>query len=120
MMRKIIILLICALLMLSVVGCSKESSEEKVGIRGEIAKASYNDRGKISGILIEGKVEEDTQHDKASVYIGEKTKIYRNFTKEELEISTLKEGIKVEIIFEGPVRESYPVQADAKIIRVIQ
>lgn len=119
-MLKKIILLICALLLITIVGCSKQSKEEKLGIRGEIAKVSYNDSGKISGILVEGKVEEDTQYDKASVYIGEKTKIYKNSTKEELEISTLKEGVKVEIIFEGPVRESYPVQADAKIIRVIQ
>lgn len=101
---------------------SKEinESKEKLGIRGEITKVSLNDSGKITGILVEGKVEQDTVYDKASVYIGDQAKIYKNDTKEELERSALKEGLKVEIIFKGMVRESYPVQADAKIIRVME
>ena len=123
-MFKKIILLICTFLLLSTVGCSKDSSEDvntkKLGIRGQVTKVSSDDSGKIKGILVEGIVEKDTEYDKASVYIGEKTKIYKNNTKEELEKSALKEGIKVEVIFEGGVRESYPVQADAKVIRVIE
>ncbi|MBE6068760.1 MAG: beta-N-acetylhexosaminidase [Clostridium lundense] len=41
-------------------------------------------------------------------------------TKEEVERNALKKGTIVEITFEGPVRESYPVQADAKIIKIIK
>jgi beta-N-acetylhexosaminidase len=123
-MFKKIILLICTFLLLSTVGCSKDSSEDvntkKLGIRGQVTKVSSDDSGKIKGILVEGIVEQDTEYDKASVYIGENTKIYKNNTKEELKRSVLKEGIKVEVIFEGGVRESYPVQADAKVIRVIE
>lgn len=95
-------------------------SKEKLGIRGQVTKISTDNSGKIKGILVEGIVEQDTEYDKASVFIGENTKIYKNHTKEELERGALKEGIKVEVIFEGGVRESYPVQADAKVIRVIE
>lgn len=119
-MMKKIILLISIFLLLTVVGCSKEITEEKLSIRGEITNVSLDDNGKITTILVEGKLEQDTQHDKASVFIGEKTKIYDNDTKEELERNALKKGTKVEIIFKGPVRESYPVQADAKIIRITE
>lgn len=119
-MIKKIILLISIFLLLSVVGCTNKSVEEKIGIRGEIVEVSLDDNSKITGILVEGTLEQDTQHDKASVSIGEKTKIYDKNTKEELERSALKKGTKVEIIFEGPVRESYPVQADAKIIKIIE
>jgi beta-N-acetylhexosaminidase len=121
-MIKKIILLMCAFLLLGAVGCSKdkESSKEKLGVRGLITEISSNDSGKITSILVEGKVEQDTAYDKASVFIGEKTKIYKNDTKEELNTSALNKGIKVEIVFEGPVRESYPVQADANIIRIIE
>ncbi|WP_291548570.1 beta-N-acetylhexosaminidase [Clostridium sp. HMP27] len=119
-MMKKIILLISIFLLLTVVGCSKEITEEKLSIRGEITNVSLDDNGKITSILVEGKLEQDTQHDKASVFIGEKTKIYDNDTKEELEKNALKKGTKVEIIFKGPVRESYPVQADAKIIRITE
>lgn len=119
-MIKKIILLVSTFLLLSAVGCSKQITEEKIGIRGEITEVSLDDSGKITSILVEGKIEQDTQYDKASVSIGEKTKIYDNDTKEELKRNGLKKGAKVEIIFEGGVRESYPVQADAKIIKVTE
>lgn len=117
---KKIILLVCIFLLFSVVGCSRNSIQEKLGIRGEITEVTLDDNDKIIGIFVEGKVEQDTEYDKASVSVGDKTKIYKGNTKETLEMSTLKEGTKVEVIFEGPVRESYPVQADAKIITVIK
>jgi beta-N-acetylhexosaminidase len=131
-MRKKLVLIMCIFLLFTAVGCSKVSSKEnavgynkvsskeKLDIRGEITKLSLNDSSRIVNILVEGKIEEDTSYDKASVYVGEKTKIYQADTNKELTIGDLKEGLKVEIVFTGPVRESYPVQADAKIINIIK
>jgi beta-N-acetylhexosaminidase len=118
-MRKIVMLMFCFVLVLSFAGCNKESNN-KVGIRGEIKKISTNDKGKITGIYVEGKIEQDTENDKASIYITDKTNIYEADEKKKLEPSSLKEGMKVEVDFQGPVRESYPVQADAKTIRVLK
>lgn len=121
-MRKIVILLFCFIFVLGFAGCNKESnkkSNSKLGIRGEIKKVSKNDKGNITGIFVEGKIERDTEYDKASIYITEKTKIFEGDGKKKLEPSSLKEGMKVEVDFEGPVRESYPIQADAKVIRVL-
>lgn len=120
MLKKRILLLFCIILMLSFIGCKKAASNKKLGIRGSIVEISTNDNSKITGILVEGKIQQDTEYDKASIYVDEKTKIYEGETKKELGVSSLKKGIKVEVIFEGPVRESYPVQADAKIIRIIE
>jgi beta-N-acetylhexosaminidase len=118
-MKKIAVLLFCFIFVLSFVGCDKESNN-KLGIRGEIKKVSTNDKGKITGIYVEGAIEQDTEYDKASIYITEKTNIYEGNTKKKLEASSLKEGMKVEVDFEGPVRESYPIQADAKTIRILK
>lgn len=117
-MKKIIVIM-CIFLLFSTVGCTRNSTQGKLGIRGQITEVSLDDNGKIIGIFVEGKAEQDTEYDKASVSVGDKTKIYKGDSKETLEISALKEGAKVEIVFEGPVRESYPVQADGKIITVI-
>ncbi|MFU0825613.1 beta-N-acetylhexosaminidase [Clostridium sp.] len=119
-MVKKIILLLGILLLFSITGCSKENGEEKIGIRGEIKTVSLDDSGRISRILVEGKVEQDTQHDKASIRIKDNTKIYEKDTKKELEAASLKKGTKVEVTFEGPVAESYPVQADAKTIVITE
>jgi beta-N-acetylhexosaminidase len=119
-MRKKLILLMCIFLLFTASGCNYVSSKEKVDIKGEITKLTSNESSKMVNILVEGKIEVDTSHDKASVYVGEKTKIYRVDTNKKLTISDLKEGSQVEIIFTGPVRESYPVQADAEIIRIIK
>jgi beta-N-acetylhexosaminidase len=122
MMMKKIIGLMCVLLLFTAAGCNKDAveSKEKLNIRGQITKISLNDNSKITSILVEGKIEQDTEYDKASIFISDKTKIYKNNAKEVLKASALKEGMKVEAVFEGPVRESYPVQADAKMIRIIE
>jgi beta-N-acetylhexosaminidase len=118
-MRKIVILLFCFVFVLGFAACNKESNN-KLDIRGEIQKISTDQNGKITSIFVEGKIEKDTGHDKASISITEKTKIYEADGKKKLELNSLKEGTKVEVVFEGPVRESYPVQADAKTIRIIK
>lgn len=118
-MKKMAVLLLCFIFVLSVAGCNKVTNN-KLGIRGEIQKISTNTSGKITNIFVEGKIEQDTGHDKASIFITEKTKIYEADGKKKLESNSLKEGMKVEVVFEGSVRTSYPIQVDAKTIRVLK
>ncbi len=113
-MKKILIIVLSIVLILNMMGCMKTSNntnEEKIGIRGLITKVLTDDNKKVTGILVEGKVESDTIHDKATVSIDKSTKISAN---------ELKVGMKVEVLFDGPVMESYPVQGKAKTIKVIE
>lgn len=114
--KKIIMLILCTVL-LSIIGCQRE---EKIDIRGEITSVVISDDNKVVSILVEGELEEDTSYDKASISIDESTSIYLVAGKDKISVEELKEGMKVEAIFTGPVRESYPVQATAKIIRIIE
>ncbi len=113
-MKKILVVALTTVLMLNMTGCIKTSNntnKEKIGIRGQITKVLTDDSKKVTAIFVEGKVENDTMHDKASVSIDKKTKISEG---------ELKEGMKVEVVFKGPVMESYPVQGKAKTIKVIE
>lgn len=94
------------------------SSIGKVDIRGKIVKLEKKD-GKITGMM-EGHKEYDTSYDRAEVVIDSATKIYKASTGEPLPAADLKEGMKVEVRFEGAVNYSYPVQARAAEIRVIE
>lgn len=100
---------------MGLVASSCHAEKAPVSIRGEIMMA------KGSGILVEGKKEDDTSHDKAMVTIIKKTTILR-VEGELLKPATaddLKKGVRVEITFTGPVKESYPVQADARRIVIL-
>lgn len=110
-----LLLLIFIIFMVSGWTLTKENNN-KVAIRGLVTEKSQEDE--IGYILVEGKIEEDTEFDKASVSINTKTKIINEKSDEKLNLSDLKVGDVVEVIIDGPVRESYPVQIDAKIIRI--
>lgn len=122
-MRKILLLIIMAALMINVTGCSndaKDKEQAKLGIRGQITKVIIDGNKNVTSILVEGKIESDTEYDKANVKIDKDTKIYKEAESNELSVNELKEGIKVEVVFEGPIAESYPVQGKAKTIRLIE
>ncbi len=114
---KKIILVVLSIMMIALIGCQKD---EKADIRGEITGINISNDNKIVSIMVEGEFEEDTSFDKASIRIDKNTKIYMANTKTEISTDELKEGMKVEAIFDGPVAESYPVQAKAKIIRILE
>lgn len=119
-MKKTIVIILTAIFMLNIIGCTGTKSEDKVGIRGLITKVLVNDSKTVTAIMVEGKVESDTLHDKAKVSIEKSTKISTDKESKKLSSNELKEGMKVEIVFEGPVMESYPVQGKAKNIKVIK
>ena len=90
------------------------ADERDVDIRGTISSvAPAADGGELLGtILVEGERSRDTAYDKASIRITRKTKILGQDGKA-LAFEQLTPGLAVEAKFEGPVAESYPVQATA-------
>jgi beta-N-acetylhexosaminidase len=121
-MKRAILLILTINLIFSVIGCTKSLSDkekDKIGIRGQVTKIFMNNDKTVTGIMVEGKVESDTMVDKADIKIDKGTKILIGNTNQKFKSSELKEGMKVEVVFEGPVAESYPVQGKAKTIRII-
>ena len=94
-------------------GCAART--EEVSISGKITKLeSFND---AISILVESEINEG-QYDKAIVTVTKTTKIY--IGKEKGALEDITEGQHVEIVFTGAVRESYPVQADAKSVTIVE
>lgn len=97
-----------------------------IDVRGtitRISRAGGEDRDKVLGrVLIEGAKEADTQVDKASVTVKAETELFimRGGERKPAEFAELKEGQKVEARFSGPVMESYPVQATAAEITILE
>ena len=110
---------LCILLALfSVAGCGGTGvAENGIGIRGVITTLSGD--GVEGNLLVEGKVEEDTSFDKASVRVTKETKIRRGTSKTRLKLSDVQLGDTVEVIMKGPVAESYPVQGLADVVTII-
>ena len=116
-MKKVFSLLLIFSLTLAMTGCNKDSSEI-IGIRGEIKEVYLDEENSLVSIfLIEGEIEDDTRYDSASVTVNNNTEIYRD--EEKATIEDLEEGIIVEVVFEGAVAESYPVQGIAKKIKIL-
>lgn len=106
-------------------GAAQAHSASQVDIRGAITHlhSAQGESGKSLGsVLIEGVKESDTQFDKASVQVTTETKLFIKQGKERraTEFAALKEGQKVEASFSGPVMESYPPQATAAEITILE
>lgn len=91
--------------------------KRKADIRGIITNISLREGSKTSGSMrveCAGKMDADTNVDKAMIRINEKTKLERLVGGEAkpAALSDFKEGDRVEAGFDGPVAESYPVQAN--------
>lgn len=117
-MKKIFVAFILALVMLFAAGCSAVQ-EDAVGIRGEVTSITTG-KGYIV-LLVEGEVHDDTMYGKASVTMNADTKVVRIKDGEETPADMLDIMLfdTVEVVFEGPVAESYPVQGTAKIVRIL-
>ena len=102
------------------------AKDEKISIRGTPASvAPADEEGKKSGILgtilMEGRKDKDTEYDKAMVKVTKATKIYKLIGGDlkEASFDDLKPGVKMEIQFSGPARESFPVEATAGKIVIV-
>lgn len=87
---------------------------EKSDMVGNISDISSNT------ILIEGIWAKGNQYDKAYVSFDEDTIIVNGNTEEGFNARNFVEGMMVKVIFDGPVKESYPVQAKARKIMVCE
>jgi hypothetical protein len=109
-------------LLLGAAGAADEPA--KVDVRGKATKvaAAGKDGDLLGTLLIEGEKEKTTSYDKASVKVTKQTRIEKMVGKERkpATFEDLKQGAKVEANFTGPVAESYPVQATAKDILIIE
>ena len=93
-------------------------------VRGAITSLTLAEGGAgdvMGTILIEGVLEEDTSHDRASVTVTNQTLILDNRSGESqaMGFQVLEVGQRVEARFTGPVMESYPVQATASEIVIL-
>ena len=113
------------LLAVLVAGCgsgSDNGTASRADIRGLVTSVSRAGGGKALGsILVEGEIEKDTSFDKASITVTPDTRIYvsRGGGLEDAAFDSLKIGQKAQATFTGPVAESYPVQAVASRIEIL-
>jgi beta-N-acetylhexosaminidase len=124
-MKKTLLILMTILLSLSIIGCgshstsSSEDDTEQISIRGEIKDIVKASNGEIESIYVEGKIEPDTQYDKAVIKLTPETVYKSHESMGHSSKHMIGKGVKVEVTFEGPVAESSPVQATAKSLKAI-
>jgi hypothetical protein len=121
-----VLVLLCCLL---IVGCSGTSAEATavpiatVGtppdMRGRVQNWEFTE-GEGS-LLVEGQLADGTDM-AAQVRVTGQTQIIRqaNNVLEAGEITQLANGQEVELRFEGPVAESYPLQATAREVVILE
>ena len=100
----------------------KPVAPPKADIRGTVSEVSgLKARGLIGRMLVEGKKEKDTQYDKASVTLPMGVKIHKwqGGKKVEVAFKDIVPGCVVQCVFDGPVAESYPVQARASEVLIL-
>jgi hypothetical protein len=117
------ILLALALTAACLLEDAQSFSSSEVDVRGAITRIEREGRGKIlARILIKGVKEPDTRGDKAFVDVRDETELFikREGERKPAEFAALKEKQRVEARFKGLVRESYPVQATAAEITILE
>jgi hypothetical protein len=108
-------------------GCSSSSpsSLPRADIRGTVVSISTAtpgaEAGPIGSVLIDGASRKANAVDKASVTVTGKTRIYAREGAKLVQVSfaSLRLGQEVQATFDGPVLESYPVQATASGIVIL-
>ncbi|MGI6705243.1 MAG: DUF3221 domain-containing protein [Clostridia bacterium] len=136
MMKRTILLLITLTVLITAIpllsGCSndQDGSPDKgnpassdgiqpveYGVAGRITDISVTENGELLGtITVEGSKDNGAMYDKAVVSVSKDTKIYLD---DLVPFDSLEVGMYVCVFFEGPVRESYPVQANAGQINIV-
>lgn len=95
---------------------------EPVDIRGRVIQTRRNSMGEppVGTVRVEGTLEPGTRYDKATIHVGRKTRIFLGHDGKPASFSFLHTGDLVEVTFVGPVAESYPVQATADKIVILE
>jgi beta-N-acetylhexosaminidase len=100
-------------------GCGSRVPSDPPAITGTIASVSPSDGGGAGSILVEGS---GSIGDKASLRLSGTTPVLHRATDGSVTAATfadLKVGLRVEAWVDGPVAESYPVQATASVIAIV-
>ena len=105
-------------------GLSERTGEEMlaslvsaVNIRGKVTELSETKDGIV--MLVEAQMPQAREYDIATVRVDENTRVEDTDGKV-LSPNDIVLGDAVEVVFSGPVAESYPVQAYAGSIRIIE
>jgi beta-N-acetylhexosaminidase len=85
-------------------------------IEGRVTAVDRQGEG-IGSIRVEANPAETSGSDKAVVYVTQTTEIVRGDSTR-VDFGSLARGQWVRVWFTGPVRESYPVQADAALVQI--
>lgn len=93
-----------------------EGMQSAVGIRGAVMDITAGEG--IITMLVEATGSDYGMYDKASVRVDKETVVMRN--EEPAAMEEITAGALVEVVFDGPVAESYPVQGYAGRVRVIR
>src|SRR5262245_17414638 len=123
MRRSILCFAVIGLLL--TLGAATAQDGVKADIRGAIGKVTPGKPGGniLGTVFVEGKVEKGvTGYDKAHIKVTPKTKIEKLDGKDRRKatFADLKIGVKVQVNFTGPVLESYPVQATAGDVLILE
>lgn len=78
--------------------------------------------GPVSGFFVQGDPDAQMPYDQANVRLTDETKIYKKQGNKLVaaSLANIAAGTIVEVHFEGPVAESYPVQATAGKIVIVE
>jgi hypothetical protein len=119
MRRTMLILVLVAVLGTFLTGCGPRVPSDPPAISGTVSAVTPNGSGNAGAIMVEGS---GSIGDKASLDIGGTTPILRTAkdgTVTSGVFADLKVGVRVNVWVDGPVRESYPVQAAASVIVIV-
>jgi hypothetical protein len=99
-------------------GCaSLTPPNDEPSIRGSVTSITPRSDG-LGIILVEETSPQGLEYDKASLAITKDTKLLKRAGDDyvELTLDDMRVGMVVEVWITGPVRESYPIQADADTV----
>jgi hypothetical protein len=125
-MKKIYVLLIFSLMIVILVGCTEESTDTKnpsdsefveYGVVGKIVEIKDEETSSTMTILVKGDEDNGATYTEGWVTITESTKIYMS---EGVDKESLELNMYVNVFFDGPVAESFPVQGTAKQINIVE
>src|SRR5512133_2330065 len=111
-MRILTPLLAIALVALALTGCSPGVPDSDPSMSGQIVGVLPGDQ--LGSIAVEAPKAADVEYDRAVVAITSDTTLFVETGAagtEEIAFEDLAVGDEVDVWFEGPVAESYPVQA---------
>jgi len=119
--RRAIATMVLTVSLVALAACASSPPRDAPGITGTITtlqRTDSADGGALATILVEGGLQPaGAVSDKASVRITGTTDVF-DAQGSSVTWESLAQGQEVEVWFDGPVAESYPVQGTAGAVRI--